>query len=743
MASESGNLSSIKLNPKDLAAGVAVFLVAVPLCLGIAHASGAPLASGLISGIIGGIVTGIISKSQLSVSGPAAGLTTIVLASLAKLGSFESLLLATLIAGIIQVLLGVLKLGYVSKYIPLNVIKGMLAAIGLILIIKQFPHLIGYDFEEMGVEEFNIKSADLNESYHEAKQAEKNTLTVFLHSFRYLNYGVVIIGIISLSFLFAWERFAPLKLRPVPGSLIVVVLGIAINYLYNKTGFYPLETDHIVNVPGVSSYSELQSFLSFPSSMQVANPQLYVVAFTIAIVASIESLLSLEAVDKLDPEKRQSPANTELIAQGAGNIVCGLIGGLPITSVIVRGSVNVSSGAKTKASAITHGVLLLLAVLLFTGVINLIPLSCLAAVLIHTGFKLNSPSIYKKFFKKGWMEFIPFTVTILTILFSDLLVGVSIGLVVSAFFIVAQDYKAPVLNIVDMGVKKRLQLGQNVTFLHKPKVIKALEFVAQGEIIEIAAPADSFIDNEVRELINEFYEVQTSNGKEVILGGFNNMSQKEALQDDMSSSYEKLFVNNKKWIEEKLNLDKNYFENLAKGQAPKYLFIGCSDSRVPANEITGTEPGEMFVHRNIANLVVNTDINLMSVLQYSVEVLNVKHVIVCGHYGCGGVKAAMEEKSFGLIDKWLNEIKDVYRMYRGEIDAVEDEEKRHRVLVERVVREQVYNILKTSFIQNNKARYGFPEVHGWVYDIHDGRIIDLDIDTTRDFKDFDSIYKVT
>ncbi len=726
----------------DLPAGIAVFFVAVPLCIGIAHASGAPLISGLISGVIGGVMIGFFSNSQLSVSGPAAGLTAIALLGIQNLGSFDAFLLATCIAGLMQIIFGVLRTGAIANYIPNAVIKGMISAIGVILIIKQFPHIIGYDIEEMGVEEFSVNQLDMNEKYIESKDTESNTFSIIFHAINNLNRGVLFIGIVSLLFLFIWDKTLAKKIKTIPSSLLVVLIGILISYVSEHIFFYThLNAEHFVEIPSISGIKGFVHVTTFPDWGAFSNPKLYITAFTIAIVASVETLLAIEAVDKLDTQLRRTNANRELIAQGIGNTFAGLLGGLPMTSVIVRGSVNVSAGAKSKLSTIIHGLFILIAVLFFAQYMNLIPLASLAAVLVYTGYKLVKPQLIFQLYKKGWEQLLPFLVTVIAVVTTDLLVGVSIGILFSAVFIVKESYKATIMRVIDHGKRKRILLGENITFLHKPKLLKILDEMPENTTVEIDGSHSFYIDKDMLEVIEEFKLKAKQKNIELIIGGIKSMANEE-LKESMKRTYEKLFVNNNKWVEEKLKQDPEYFKDLAKGQTPQYLFIGCSDSRVPANEITGTHPGEMFVQRNIANLVVNTDVNLMSVVQYSVEVLNVKHVIVCGHYGCGGIKAAMEDTAHGLIDKWLRNIKDVYRIHREELDAIKDPEKHHRRLVELNVREQVYNLMKTSFIQKNRMLYGFPEVHGWVYDIEDGHLNDMKIDVEKEFPEFNTIYKI-
>lgn len=722
----------------DIPAGIAVFFVAVPLCLGIAHASGAPLISGLVTGVLGGLVTGLISNSQLSVSGPAAGLTAIAIAGIARLGSFEAFVLATLLAGILQIVLGSIKAGGIATYIPNSVIKGMLSAIGLILIIKQIPHLIGYDIEAMGVEEFADKPQDLNA----AMTGEQNTFTLLFEGLQHLNQGVLFIGIASLIFLIVWDKIFQPRWKAIPGALLVVVLGIFLNWLLATFWLStPLESEHFVAIPKLNNLTEFFHISASPDWSALTNYALYSTAFTIAIVASTETLLSVEAIDKLDPYKRKTPVNRELIAQGVGNTLAGLLGGLPMTAVIVRGSVNISAGARTKLASVLHGAMILIAVVFLSPIMNLIPLSSLAAVLIYTGYKLLAPHLFKKEYEKGWAQFAPFIITVVAIVLSDLLIGVMIGMLVSVIYVVKEDYSGTVLAIQDLGLRKRIILGENITFLHKPKMSKLLASIPEDSVVEIDGSNNHYLDKDVLELLQEFKKAAPQKNIELIIGGIKQMENEE-LKENMRKSYQQLFDNNLKWIDQRTKEDPLYFEKLSQGQTPQYLFIGCSDSRVPANEITGTDAGEMFVHRNVANLVVNTDINMLSVVQYSVEVLNVKHIIVCGHYGCGGVREAMAHRSNGIIDKWLRNIKDVMRLHKDELDAIKDDDLRYRRLIELNVQEQVFNLMKTSFIQKNRTQYGFPEIHGWVYDLKNGKIIDLNVDIDKENNDYHDIYEI-
>jgi MFS superfamily sulfate permease-like transporter len=428
-------LPSFQNLKQDIPASLALVIVAIPLCLGIAHASGAPLLSGLLSGIIGGLIVGYFSESNLSVSGPAAGLTSICLMATLELGSFQGLVTAILFAGLIQVVFGLLRLGFITNYIPSSVIRGMLAAIGLILILKQFPHLIGYDSESMGIEGFDIRKEDLEVLPTANLEEKENTLSHLLHSYRYVNYFVMLIGLISLGALVIWEKFFGKRFKAIPGSLIAVVLATIIaKTIQIVSPEVNLGREHFVNIPELDFTQGMGSILVFPSFQFLSQLLFYKVVITIALVASLESLLSIEAMEKLDPEHQKVNTNRELIAQGIGNILCGLIGAIPVTAVIVRGTVNISAGAKSKYATMLHGLFILLAIFFLVQVINQIPLAALAAVLCYTGYKLVKPELFTEQHKRGASALVPFIVTIVAIVFTDLLIGVLIGLGASAFY---------------------------------------------------------------------------------------------------------------------------------------------------------------------------------------------------------------------------------------------------------------------------------------------------------------------
>ena len=477
----------------DVPSALVVFLVALPLCLGIALASGAPLFSGLIAGIIGGVVVGTLSKSPLSVSGPAAGLTVIVLAAIQSLPTFEAFLLAVCLGGMLQILLGTLRAGILGDFIPNSVITGMLAAIGLILIMKQLPHALGYDISVFGGE--TLHSGDFAHLWNDFRALGESILP-----------GAAFIGLTSLIFLFIWDKVQPKKgfVSYLPGPLIVVAYGILANWLFGKyMPAWQLEASHLVAVPVAASASEFFGQFRMPDFSMISNSTVWTVAITLALVASIESLLSIEAIDKLDPFKRVTPTNRELVAQGVGNIASGMIGGLPVTSVIVRSSANVASGGRSKLSAIIHGLLLLASVVAIPALLNSIPLAALAAVLIALGYKLTKPSLYVKKYQKGLSHFLPFIITVGAIMVTDLLIGIGIGVVVGALFILIQNSHSAIL-LVNDGSNALIRFKKDLFFLHKYELKRTLAQLPSGSSVLLDFSRIHFIDKDNVEIIEDF-----------------------------------------------------------------------------------------------------------------------------------------------------------------------------------------------------------------------------------------------
>jgi MFS superfamily sulfate permease-like transporter len=484
----------------DTLSGLVVFLVALPLCLGIAVASGAPPFAGIITGVIGGLIVGSLSNSNVSVSGPAAGLIAIVLAAVTNLG-YETFLLTVVLAGIFQLMLGFAKAGSISSYFPSGVIEGMLTGIGIIIIKKELPHAIGYDKEHEG----------LFFSYQLTDVADGGFWRELIHSFNFAHHGIMLVTFVSIAILIAFNNIEYLKkIKAIPGALIVVVVGVLMNELFSLTNSVLLiPENHLVKLPTASSVGEFLGQFSFPNFASITNPAVWITAATLTTVASIETLLCLEAGDKIDPIKRYSNANTELKAQGIGNIIAGLIGGIPMTSVIVRTSANVNAGARTKFSAIAHGFFLLLAVILIPNLLNKIPMACLASILIVIGFKLASPSVFKHMWQAGKFQFIPFLVTAIAVVTTDLLKGVGIGLLVSIFFILKGNMK-----LAYFFKKKEhhdgetiiIDLAQEVSFLNKAAIKETLRHLPENSKVIINAENTVYIDYDVLELIKDFIQ---------------------------------------------------------------------------------------------------------------------------------------------------------------------------------------------------------------------------------------------
>lgn len=515
MGKNNNLLSSLKY---DLPSSIVVFLVALPLCLGIALAAGAPnLFSGLIAGIVGGIVVGAISKSHTSVSGPTASLLVIMSTGIIGLGSYQVFLSAVVLAGVFQILMGVARAGLIGNFFPVSVIKGMLAAIGLILVLKQIPHFLGYDNDFEGDESFiHATSYQLLENIDQ--MTKQNTFTDIFHAFYYPNTGSIIIGTIALLILVVWGHHKVRSnriLSLVPAPLLVVFVSVGINAFFRARfpGLF-LSENHLVQVPIPNSFGDFKSQFMFPDFSLVLNPKVWVVAFTIALISSLETLLSIDAADKLDPWRRKTPNNRELIAQGTGNIVSGLIGGLPLTAVIVRSSTNIAAGSRTKVSAILHGVFLLLAVAFIPGLLNLIPKAALAAILLQVGVKLVKPSIFFDMYTKGWSQFIPFVVTIVAIMFTDMLLGFSIGMGVGIYYVIKTNYRSAIV-ITHDNQNYLIRFKRDVSFLNKYSLRKIFDRIPEASFVIIDINKNLFVDQDIRETIEDFKKIAVN--KDIIV----------------------------------------------------------------------------------------------------------------------------------------------------------------------------------------------------------------------------------
>jgi len=636
----------------DLTAGLVVFLAALPLCLGVASASSAPYFAGVLAGIVGGIVAGVLSGSHTSVSGPSPGLSAIVLAQLAALGSFHIFLMAVVVAGLVQIALGVARAGFVAAFFPSSVIKGLLAAIGLLLILKQAPHMLGWDADPEGDMAF-------------LQPDNENTFSELWKVAARIQPGAAAVGLVSLAILIAWENWKLLKKVPVPAPLVVVLFGAAGNLLLQRIGgSWLIQSKQLVRVPVAGSFGEFFGFLESPDFSQWANPAVYTAGLTIAAVASLETLLNLEAVDKIDPQQRSSLPSRELWVQGIGNVTCGLVGGLPISSAIVRSSVNVNAGSKTKLSTIVHGTLLLGCVLLIPSWLNVIPLSCLAAILLITGTKLARPALFKQMWSEGRYQFIPFALTMVAIIFTDLLVGVLIGLAVGLGFILMSNLRQPIRRFEEKhlgGDVLHIALANQVSFLNRAALTKVFDDVPPGRHVLLDAVDTDYIDPDILDLIRDFREkTAPARGVEVSVVGFREQYQiaDQVQYVDYSTRELQSQVTPQQVVEilkngnERFRSGKRLTRDLvgqvratAAGQHPLAVVLSCIDSRSPAELIFDLGLGDVFVVRIAGNVV---SAYVLGSMEYACAVAGAKLILVLGHTRCGAVTTAV--KTAGLTE---------------------------------------------------------------------------------------------
>lgn len=719
----------------DLISGVVVFLVALPLCLGIALASGAPLFSGLIAGIIGGIVVGSLSGSHTSVSGPAAGLTAIVAMQIGQLGTFEAFLLAVVVAGFLQLCMGLAQAGGLANFVPSSVINGLLAAIGVILILKQIPHLLGHDTDPDGEMSF-------------AQPDQENTFSELLTLFEgEIHVGAIAIGLVSIAILVAWSRVDLLKKLMVPAPLVVVLAAIAMNRFFSTLGNpWIIEESHLVQVPLVGAGESLMTLLTFPDYSRWNQPGIYVAALTIAIVASLETLLNLEAVDRLDPQQRVSPPNRELMAQGVGNMLSGMVGGLPMTSVIVRSSVNINSGGKSRMSAILHGFFLLGSVAFLPTYLNMIPLSCLAAILIVTGIKLASPALFREMWQGGRYQYVPFLITLSAIVFTDLLTGILVGLAVSVAFILNSNLRHPVRTIRELhlgGEVTRIVLANQVSFLNRASIEHALQTATKGTHLLLDGTNTDYIDPDVLGLFRQFRDRTAKiHGVEVSFNGFR---PKYGLKDDVrylehatkelqqlltpEDVLEILKEGNQRFVDGQ-RLPRNLPQQVAAtsaGQHPFACVLSCIDSRAPVETILDLGLGDIFSIR-IAGNVTSDDV--LGSMEYACSVAGAKLVLVLGHSRCGAVTSTVQMHSAGRDVaqatgcKHLHNIADEIRHSLGRLPS--SPEKISEAVIEAVSRRNVMRSVEQILTESSTIRRlvetGRVAVLGGMYDVSTGQV---------------------
>lgn len=637
-----------KTVPRDLIAGLVVFLVALPLCLGVALASNAPLFSGILSGIIGGLLIGALSGSQTSVSGPAAGLTAVVASQIGLLGTFEAFLVAVILAGVIQIILSICRLGFMAAFFPSSVIKGLLAAIGIILILKQIPHVIGHDADPMG-----------NKSFIQADN--HNTFSEIIEAFSGMHVGPALIGISSLLLLIFWDRNQTLKKIPIPAPLFVILFSVVASLVLQEIGgLWTVQPTHLVQVPVSESFRDFLGFMAFPDFSIMTSPAVYTAGITIALVATLETLLNLEAVDKLDPLQRSSPPNQELFAQGVGNLVAGFVGALPMTSVIVRSSVNINAGVQTKLSTIWHGLLILCSVMLIPSWLNQIPLSALGAILLVTGLKLASPQLLKQMWKEGKNQFLPFIITVLAIVFSDLLIGVLIGLGVAIAFILHSNVRRPIKKIMEKHHNGdqvlHIELPNQVSFFNKASLDNTLRSIPPGGHVLIDANNTDYIDPDILDLISDFQSNTASVHKVLVsLVGFKDKYPKledriqyidfssREMQDSLTPERVlEIFQEGNKRFRSGMRLTRDLNRQLnatSSGQFPMAVVLSCIDSRTPTEMIFDLGLGDIFSVRIAGNTVSD---KVLGSIEYSCAVAGARLILVMGHTSCGAVKAAVD-----------------------------------------------------------------------------------------------------
>ncbi len=712
---------------KDTISGFVVFLVAVPLCLGIASASGltSPFPA-LISGIIGGIVVGLISKSSTSVSGPAAGLSLIIASSIKDLGPFEIFLLAVVIAGGIQVLMGILRMGIIANYFPSSVVRGLLASIGLVLIIKEIPHFVGYDDDK------KLEFA--------AHIFSKHLYLDIWHALNHIHYGALVIGIICIAIMILWNNIKFLKKLPIPAPVIVIILGTIIGLLMEGGPEWALGSKHLVDVPVSKSFKEFSGFFVSPDFSKIMLPEVWIVGLTIAVVASLETLLNIEAVDKLDRHSRNTPQSRELIAQGIGNITAGLLGGIPVTSVVVRGSINISSGAETKKSTIIHGILILGVVALFPFILNLIPLSALAAVLIMTGYKLAKPKLFVDAFQAGWGQFLPFLVTVIAILGTDLLIGISIGLGLGIIFVLRNDIKSALKINSEKHYNEeveRLVLPQVASFINKAKMREILNGVPANSKIIIDASYTKYIDGDILEVIRNFKTIMAPEKKiSLSLIGFKN---KYGLNDEirhahvMTKELQELLTpkevlgvlmeGNKRFVTGS-KIDKNISDQMnvtsTDGQHPLAVILSCIDSRTTTELIFDLGMGDVFSIR-IAGNVVNEDI--IASMEFACKIAGAKLIVVLGHSECGAIKGACDNLDMGNLGKLFSKIKPAIE---AEYATRQDRNSGNALYVKNVTRlnvhHNIFHIAENSSVLGEMIAKGEVGIIGGIYDIKTGEV---------------------
>jgi MFS superfamily sulfate permease-like transporter len=705
----------------DIPAGLSVFLVSVPLSLGIALASGAPLFSGLITGIVGGLVVAPLSGSALGISGTAAGLSLLVLPTINNLG-FTAFLLAVLFAGLLQIALGLLRSGVIAYYFPSSVINGMLSGIGIIIFIKQIPHAVGYDADYEG--DFTFNQLD-----------DYSSFTELYHMIGFISPTAIAITLISLFILLLWEQEFMQKhwlFKELQAPLVAVAVGITVNELLRHVQpELVLKESHLVMIPVVQDMQGLLQQLHFPDFSQLSNPQIYLTGTVLALVASLETLLSVEAVDKLDDYQRITPTNRELIAQGIGNISSALLGGLPLTQVIVRSSVNAQSGAKTKAAAIVNGLLLLLAVFFMPALLNKIPLASLAAILLVVGYKLAKLDTFRASYQSGWYHFIPFCATILGLVFTNILWGILIGLTIALFSILLENYKgAYYFKETQIGNKIIFRLSEHVSFLNRANLKQTLDALPARSEVVIDATRSKFIDYDVYEIIQNFKSDAHHKHIKLILENMRGYGALEPVKYVRSQTYDSqqslspdkvldlLKEGNQRFVNN-LKSNRNLLEQVndtREGQFPIAIILSCMDSRTSVELIFDLGLGDVFSTR-IAGNIINDDI--LGSMEYACKLAGSKLIVVLGHTHCGAVKGACANAKLDHLTGLLDKIRPAIDSVQAENTCSDDGGLVQKV-ADKNVKITVDQIRKQSSLLSDLEKSGDIAIIGGMYDIETG-----------------------
>lgn len=720
-------MNYFKTIKEDAKAGVVLLLVAVPLSIGVAVASGVTPFSGLLGAIIGGIVIGLISKSQTSVTGPDAGLAAVVVASISQLGAFEAFLLSLVIAGGIQILFGILRLGMIANYFPSSVIKGLLASIGILFIMKWIPHFVGFDKENKEALAIfsNLDTYKLD-----------NLIMILKNS----HLGATIIGVVSLASIIFWERIKFLKKSFIPVALVVIIIGASLNQIFDAFPLLSLGNNHLVNVPVSSSVNEFLLNFKTPDFSRIGDSEVWTVALSVAIIASLTTLLNVEAVDKLDRHSRNTPQSRELIAQGIGNSLLGLIGGIPVNAAVIRGSLNIQVGAETKMSTIIHGILVLIFVAFMPWLLNMIPLSTLAAILIVSGYKLAKPKFLFDAYKQGLAQFLPFLVTIIAILSTNLLLGIVIGLGLGMLYVFLKDIRSALQVTNEKQYHEdvaRINLPQFASFMHKKKMRDLLNGVPRNSKIMIDASGTRYIDGDILEVIQNFKNIMAPE-KNIILS-LNGFDEKYGFNDEikhatvMTKDLQSLLTpkevqhilmeGNKRFIngsEIQKDLTKQMLVTSTEGQHPLAVILSCVDSSTASEVIFDLGVGDIFSIK-IAGNVVNEDV--IASMEYSCKVAGAKLIVVLGHSDCSSIKAACDHLQFGSFNVLLDKMRPALE---AEYATTSNRNSSNPLFVKNVTRlnvhHNIFHIAENSEVISEMLDKGEVGIVGAIFDSKTGEV---------------------